>query len=522
MKFFIPLCFLLFSVQVFGQDDHFYGTCGNEESQKIFFDGQHRYLAGRSDAIYNAPVYIVKTDTLGNVIWSKSYPDLGDVMQIISISPVKLMILFDGSSSGLLTIDTAGNVIRYSGFASGFHVYLLANYFGSVVVSGNDFNNTNANQPPFLAVLDTASNWLYGKYYIFSNTSYNYITAFAVNTDSTIFCSGGGGLNQSTFFKVDPSLSPGAFKSINIQNEEAYSVFSMPGNEYLIAGGCQTDNTLTLTKVNASNTVLWQKKYASTGPTLMAWPFSCLSSDGSKIIFSAFLLEYYTNFPITRTTYAVIETDTSGTLLFSRNYGDTAYEYFNAGLNNSAPSIITEGDHVVLQSYTTSNAAVNSFAGSQTDFQVLKLDNGFNSSIVSRNLPMTVSTNTSVPVTTNNATAIPLSMYLWSGTVNVVNQTAIVTNVSQCAGLSIPEIKGEGFVIYPNPTSGNFSIRMNNDNTELIDIKLYSSIGKLIFESNNISPQQIRVDLSNEVQGMYFVEIISGNKVYRQKLQVTR
>jgi hypothetical protein len=525
MKYFLPLFFVLISGQLFGQDDHFYGTCGNEVSNRIFFDGHNRYIAGTSDADYFHPTYVVKTDTLGNVVWCKAYTCPGDVMEIISIAPDKLMILLNGplSNAALLTIDTAGNVIRHSLFQSGFGVKLLANYFNSIIVAGNNHNDL-PDQPPFLAVLDTASNWLYGKYYTISDFTDHNLSAFAVNADSTIFCVGISGQSQTTFFKADPSLAPGTYHNIVIHAEEGHSVYSMPGGGYLIAGGLLTDNTLSLIKVNASGTVLWKKKYGSTTPGLMPTPFSCLSSDGSKIIFSTFLLTFYTNNPITRTTYAVVETDTSGALLFSRNYGDTAYEYFNGGISNSAPSIIAEGNHVVLQTYTPSNIAVNAFVSSnyQTDFQVLKLDNGFNSSIASRSLPMTVSTNSSVQVLNSTVTGTPLNMYLWNGPVNTVNQIAVVTNASQCIGVYVPELGKTGFMLYPNPTSGVFSIQMNNDNTEPIDIKVYSSIGKLIFERNDLSPQQIQLDLSNEAQGIYFVEIVSGNEIYRQKLQVNR
>jgi hypothetical protein len=524
MKYFLPLFFLIFSVQLVAQDDHYYGTCGNERSNKIFFDGHNRYLAGTSDAIYNAPAYIIKTDTLGNVIWSKGYSDMGNVMQIISVSQNKLMLLFDGpyTGSGLLTIDTAGNVLRYKGFQAGFRVYLLANYFNSVIVSGTDYNNTSQSQPPFLAVLDTASNWLYGKYYTLSNFSYNYITSIAVNTDSTIFCLGGGGLNQSSFFKVDPALNPGAVQSIDIQGQENYSIFTTPGNGYLIAGGYSGGNGLILTKVNASNTIIWQKEYVNS--LTMTMPFACLSSNGSKVIFSSFLVRHHANNPLVRNSYAVIETDTSGILLFSGNYGDTAFEYFNEGLNNVAPSIITEGNHVVLQSYTTSNISVNAYISPniQTDFQVVKLDNGFNSSLPSRTMPVTVSTNTSVPVLNYAATGYPLNMYLWTGNINVMNQIAVVSNSSECSGVSIPEIIKNDFTVYPNPTSGIFNIRTNTISAQPFDLKVYSSIGELVLEKENAGAEEAQLDISNKTPGLYFVEITCGNKIYRQKLEVVK
>lgn len=526
MKFMVVL-FLFFSPGILlSQDDHFYGTCGNEASNQVFFDGQNRYLAGTSDAVYNLPVYIIKTDTAGNVIWCKGFPPIGNVMQIISIAPDRLMILFDGpySGSGLLTIDTAGNPIRYKGFQAGFHAYLLKNYFNSVVVSGNDFNNTNAAQPPFLAILDTASNWLYGKYFIFSNSSYNYITGFVVNADSSIYCTGGGGLNQCTFFKADASLTPGPFKSILIQNEEAYSIFHAPGNQYLIAGGCQTDNALTLTKINSAGTVAWQKKYRSvTDSLLMPWPFACLSSDGSKINFATFLLRYHPNNPYTRNTYALVVTDTSGALLYSKNYGDTAYEYFNAGINNGAPSIMAEGNHLVLQSYTTSNAAVNSYVSPniQTDFQVITTGPGYSSSLPTNNLVVAVSTNTSVPAINYSSTGYPLNMYLWSGNVTAANQLAVINNPSQCTGISVPETELSRFTVFPNPNNGAFEIKMKENNPDDFEVKVYSATGELIFQNNFRSEVKVNIDL-DKPSGLYFVEVISAGEIFTKKIEIIR
>ncbi len=47
-----------------------------------------------------------------------------------------------------------------------------------------------------------------------------------------------------------------------------------------------------------------------------------------------------------------------------------------------------------------------------------------------------------------------------------------------------------GFLVYPNPNNGNFTIKANFDLTESVDLRIYSTLNKIVFEEKNVSVNQ--------------------------------
>jgi hypothetical protein len=74
------------------------------------------------------------------------------------------------------------------------------------------------------------------------------------------------------------------------------------------------------------------------------------------------------------------------------------------------------------------------------------------------------------------------------------------------------------FLVYPNPSKGNFNI-LPNDNAVKYTMALYNLQGKLVFsESNRIGEQNI--DISNLSKGYYMLKIITEKKVITEKLLI--
>ena len=65
--------------------------------------------------------------------------------------------------------------------------------------------------------------------------------------------------------------------------------------------------------------------------------------------------------------------------------------------------------------------------------------------------------------------------------------------------------------IYPNPTTGLFTIDANGL-YQIENVKIHSIDGKLVYENNFKGHSKKEIDLSNQTKGLYFVEIILGNK----------
>jgi len=69
---------------------------------------------------------------------------------------------------------------------------------------------------------------------------------------------------------------------------------------------------------------------------------------------------------------------------------------------------------------------------------------------------------------------------------------------------------------FPNPTNGEFTIQAD----DLIDASLsvYNSTGQLIIQQKNISGNNITIDLNNQANGLFIVELIQKSKSKRFKI----
>jgi hypothetical protein len=70
-------------------------------------------------------------------------------------------------------------------------------------------------------------------------------------------------------------------------------------------------------------------------------------------------------------------------------------------------------------------------------------------------------------------------------------------------------------VIYPNPSGGKFYLKLKDEATDLT-VQIYNITGSVIL--NKRIGHEKEIDLSGHPAGIYFVEALSGNKIYRQKL----
>jgi len=72
------------------------------------------------------------------------------------------------------------------------------------------------------------------------------------------------------------------------------------------------------------------------------------------------------------------------------------------------------------------------------------------------------------------------------------------------------------FIIYPNPATNNFII----SSEEMISqVQLYSSLGKLLYDNNNLNNFTHNVNLSNDIsKGLYFVKLKSSSKIQTKKI----
>jgi len=79
------------------------------------------------------------------------------------------------------------------------------------------------------------------------------------------------------------------------------------------------------------------------------------------------------------------------------------------------------------------------------------------------------------------------------------------------------------FKIYPNPNTGSFFISNDNLKSSNLIVKVYNGLGQLVeAQVQNLNGDLISVNLINKSKGLYFVEILSNQKIVgRSKLSLT-
>jgi hypothetical protein len=93
-----------------------------------------------------------------------------------------------------------------------------------------------------------------------------------------------------------------------------------------------------------------------------------------------------------------------------------------------------------------------------------------------------------------------------------------VTRISQAVGIDELADDGGTIHIYPNPSTGMFTVSASKSN--ISELRVYNSIGENVFSSSGLKPQTSTLfDISSLEKGVYFIEFKNEEQViYRHKI----
>jgi len=99
------------------------------------------------------------------------------------------------------------------------------------------------------------------------------------------------------------------------------------------------------------------------------------------------------------------------------------------------------------------------------------------------------------------------------GKVVVINTTGLIENHFK------PQIE-----IYPNPTKGILTIKVKDKNAEQFSMSIHNILGENIPISlkDDISKDIYEINLTNQPEGIYFLQLISGDKTVVKKFIINR
>ncbi len=124
--------------------------------------------------------------------------------------------------------------------------------------------------------------------------------------------------------------------------------------------------------------------------------------------------------------------------------------------------------------------------------------------------------NASITGTVDVCDATPV--FLCDFNLGTIAGTVTFCTVSPCAttvGLAENQSDDDFVSVYPNPSSGIFNIDVKNNT---FSVQVMDVAGKVVLKKNNAHV----IDLTHQNEGIYFLTIISGEKVVNQKVLVSR
>lgn len=80
------------------------------------------------------------------------------------------------------------------------------------------------------------------------------------------------------------------------------------------------------------------------------------------------------------------------------------------------------------------------------------------------------------------------------------------------------------FTVYPNPTDGVLNLQYNLPKKSDVVITIYDAVGKEVYTTKdlNVTYNKMTIDLTNQGKGVYFVNMISNDKVITKKVILSR
>lgn len=266
-------------------------------------------------------------------------------------------------------------------------------------------------------------------------------------------------------------------------------------NKDIIIAGHQLNNTsdLFLLKTDSISTL----KHAKLSADSLIKAFTSVICKNNQLFLTGFLDIYnggYQKYPF------LAKADSNTNIIWTKLYKSSM------GRNTSIKPTTDNG--FIISGLT--------LQGSSTDIQIIKTDSSGNT-----NCPIdTVTLNfISIPATTSSQT-ITMNNTIISSTLllNSGNGCLIGTYCFQEDFTSINEMsQKEHFKIYPNPIENDLIINFEKQ-SDIVLVKIYDLLGRVMFENKYINQEIAKIDLSNLSKAVYLIEINSGSFKLVKKL----
>jgi hypothetical protein len=460
-------------------------------------------------------VYLVKTDSSGNLLWTKTFGgsnnDLGRYVQ--QTFDGGYIIVGTTSSFGagdldmyLIRTDANGDSLwtkTFGGAGSDEGFFIQQTTDSGYIFIGRTSSFSLAGDLDFYLVkTDVNGNILWTK----TLGGANHDEGFCVKqtTDGGYIITGrtwsfGAGNSDVYSIKTDVNGNPLWSKTYGgTSSDESYSIQQTTDGGYIISGqtssfGAGIGNVYLL-KTDASGNVLWQKTF---GGTSQDYGYQVQeTTDGGYII-----LGITQSFASGINDIYLIKTDLNGDTLWTKTFGGTNDDYSGRGQQTA------DGGYIIVGS-------TMSFGAGYYDVYLVKTDANGNTGCNELSPPTIAGTPASQ--ITSPVTIAGSTLTIVTSPATVINSGGILTTLCIVSGKDETTIDNN-FNIFPNPSSGIFVISSGNLIKEG-KITLLNLPGEVVAEKNIYNESREEINIKNISAGIYFVKVLDGEKSYCRKI----
>jgi hypothetical protein len=452
---------------------------------------------------------LIKTDANGNIIWVKTYGGISydNARSVQQTSDGGYIVAGLTSSFGagnwdvwLIKTDANGNLQwakTYGGTNYDYAYSVQQTSDGGYIMTGGTASFGAGNWDVWLIKTDANGNLQWAKTY--GGTDDDYAYSVQQTSDGGYILAGvtssfGAGSWHIWLIKTDAFGNLQWAKTYGVTGSDyAYSVKQTSDGGYILAGLTYSfgagDDDIFLIKTDANGNIIWAKTYGGPG---YDEDFSVQqTSDGGYIAAG-----YTRSFGAGWDDIFLIKTDANGNLQWAKTYGGTDGDYAYSVQQTSDGGYIVAG-------YTSS------FGAGGSDFFLIKTDANGNIGSCS------IVQDASPTVTTPSPTVNTPSPFVSSPSPAINSPSPTVTSptltVSEpCPFLSISE-SCQVVIGLITPYKGGIKVSESGE----FEVKVYNVSGVMVKSIKG--KDEIKIELS---RGVYFVEVVSGGKVLREKVVV--
>lgn len=504
------LIFFLFHLQVFSQQyfQRTYGINLNDVANCAIQTFDNNYLIGGSTADFPPNYYgdgiLVKTDSLGNIIWTKVFHNNFFSSEISSVFQLgdSSLILF-GIGSCILKLDKQGNLqwsAIYLDSISGFYIgNVLVCSDKGYMISGEGVSLTSDSTFMSMLKIDSLGNFQWSKKYVFKH--YCDRNVIAETYDHKFIMTGstadyGVPVNDYDIFilKTDSVGNPLWSKIYGTTKQDFASDMRIDNNDNIIIAGSQKgasfwDAAALVIKTDSSGNIIWSKTYSGTGPAECS---SLLISNSKYLLAGHEIFQGYSD-------ALLIKTDTAGTLLSFEPFGTNDPDEIRCMAWTKDSSIILTGFR------SSSNFVNNSISFTKTD-ALLNLGCTFTDLNFSE---LTVNFIPYSPTLSIQNLQITDTFLLFNDSLVALNQNTI------CEPMEVKMDTGMfEFKIFPNPFNDYIELQSLNESGIIKEIRFNNYLGQCIKTiSICIVSNKFHLATDNFPDGFYTCNIILDNLV---------